>query len=126
MPKTMTMWGAYTKLEALAAAAERLGLPYANEIRQHVEKLLTRSDLTREKLADCLKDWRDLAYGLYPHRTAAYLDDACFALLEYLDGEEVQLTGSALLDQLLEDGAEALVERETRANMHRSHLVSLS
>jgi hypothetical protein len=125
MPKTMTTWGAYTKLEAIAAAAERLGLQGHDRIRARVERILSRSSLTKHELSAELIEWRG-ELGSYTARVGAFLDEATFALLDYLDRPEVKLTGSELLDQLLEDcGAENLVERETAAAARIGHLVSL-
>lgn len=118
----MTMWGAYAKLEALAVAAERMALPGRVEIRNHVEGLLCRSDLNKANLEAALLAWRG-EVGRYQRHVARWLDSALFALLEYLDGEEVQLTGAELLDQLMEGTAD--VGREARAETARHHLCTM-
>ncbi len=120
--KTMTMWGAYAKLEALAVAAERMALPGRDEIRARVERLLCRSDLDKANLEAALLEWRG-EVGQHQPRVANWLDASLFALLEYLDGEEVHLTGSELLDQLLEGYDD--VDREARAEVARHHLCTI-
>jgi hypothetical protein len=124
MPKTMTTWGAYTKLEAIAAAAERLGLPGHADIRAEVEGMLTRTSLDKPTMELLAMDWK-ARLGVHPRRTAAFLDEALFSFLDYLDRPEVMLKGSELLDQLLEDGAETLLERAVRREMNRAHLTTV-
>jgi hypothetical protein len=99
-PATMTLWGAYAKLEAVARAAELLALPGRIEIRERVESLLTRTELPKDTLAAELFAWR-CEVGIQNGRTAAWLDEALFGLLDYLDLPEVHLSGAELLDHLV-------------------------
>jgi hypothetical protein len=97
---TMTLWGAYAKLEAIARAAEVLGLPGRVEIREHVERLLIRNELPAADLTAAAADWRE-TLAWYPPRTAAWLDEALFRLQEYLELPEILLSGAELLDHLI-------------------------
>lgn len=114
MNRTMTTWGAHTKLEALAVAADRLHLPGRIEIREHVERLLSRSDMGKATMTAELIEWRGLV-GIYHDRTARWLDAALFDLITYLGLPEVQLSGAELLDQLLDGAAAAELEQDVNA-----------
>lgn len=122
--KTMTLWGAYVKLEAIAAAAERINLPGRTEIRERVEKILMHQLLDKARLTELVTDWRG-QLGAYAPRVAQYLDSALFDLLDYLDAEEIMLSGSELLDQLIADGAETYIASETQAAERRYRLAHL-
>jgi hypothetical protein len=100
MAKTMTTWGAMTKLEAIAEYADRAQLPGRREIGERVFKILFRESLTKEQLVGDVKAFRAEA-GAYAPRTAQWLDARLFELLDYMDAPEIQLTGAQLLDQLV-------------------------
>jgi len=123
MTKTMTFWAACNKTEALAVAAERLGLPGRHDIRDEVEQALIRAT-GKERLAELIIDWRGRV-GSYHPRTARWLDAALFDLLEYLELPEVELSGAALLDHLIDGTATKELEGFIAAASARHHLVSL-
>jgi hypothetical protein len=100
MHATMTTWGGYAKLEAIARAAELLGLPGRVEIRERVESILTRTEVPRRALIREAQSWRE-ELGLLDRRTAAWLDEALWRFLEYVELPEVHLTGAELLDNLM-------------------------
>lgn len=125
--KTMTTWGAYIKLEAIAAAAERINLPGRADIRARVEAILAfdgTDEGTQERLHAAAIAWRG-ELGGYAPRVASYLDSALDALLEYLERPQVKLSGSELLDQLIGDGAGNVVTRETDQAERRYRLAHL-
>lgn len=121
---TMTLWGAYAKLEAIARAAEVLGLPGRVEIREHVERLLIRNELPAADLAAAAADWRE-TLGWYPPRTAAWLDEALFRLQEYLELPEILLSGAELLDHLIDGSGDAELDEHVADAASNHHLVSL-
>lgn len=100
MTATMTLWGAYAKLEAIARAAELLGLPGRVDIRERVEGLLIRTELPKDTLNEEIYWWRTQLQPYSP-RTAAWLDEALIRLQDYLELPEVHLTGAELLDHLI-------------------------
>lgn len=98
---TMTMWGAFQKLEAISAYAYRAGYAGRIEISAEIEGILMQSSWTRESLTERIGEMRTTV-GKYPARTANWLDSALFNLMLYMGGKEIQLTGAELLDQLID------------------------
>lgn len=102
--ETMTMWGAFAKLEALAVYAERLEMPGRVEIRDQVDAFLARPGWVKHELWMAVFAWRVMVEGFAP-RTFQWLDGELFKLLDYLDLPEVQLTGAEALDALMTGAA---------------------
>lgn len=104
MTKTMTLWGASCKLEALARVAEARQLPGRIEIREAVERMLRNPAVAgdRDALAGAVLDFRCTA-GLFAPRTGNWLDEELFKILDYMDADVVELAGAELLDQLMHE-----------------------